>query len=857
MPLTRIGKKKVSPPLSPAGSPSPAPTPTSHKRATSVSMADSSESEYASDDANASEAVSVSEETQKLMEKRKRRQSEKALYMSGSPTKSTVVRDKKRTPVEASPDTQSPKRKIKLKPIDSHSFLVEISSDEEENTTPTPKAKRVLGTPANCKVASTPSRLKPYMSVSGSYRKDQPVLDDDERTVPRTPDPAPPCVTSDDDLPAGILQNTPKPGSLSTEPAEHKQPGQLPVFVQSPSDACFLIVPAKVDLRAEYCPSGFLVDSCPMELGSGAFEYFDEIINRNLDSAVSFKQFQPFASVDAIAVSDVSVDNFRHDVLWEGSHKPVVFSMLSSVHASNIIQPLQLKNYKIKGLTVVPYGDSWHGFEAFLGGLYGPGEMQGPFEYGCLLKLTSRREGGYGGTSSLVPSTPTTTPRKNLKAFASSRTKTSTLWFDRKQPSCMNFTDDIPIYDASKHPFLFQRDDFASMQGLPCYQKYGVRSPCDLPHQALVSVFFTLNTYAKDYNSSASITPQNGTGGPDAPSAAVVPTYRNSLLPPSSNSSIASRLWPPSPSTSLCLNCSILPLQEVSATHSCPKSWYISQPLVGSLAPVPLDDNLALAPVDVDVYLPAFSAATHSCPKSWYISQPLVGSLAPVPLDDNLALAPVDVDVYLPAFSAATHSCPKSWYISQPLVGSLAPVPLDDNRFLALALVDVNIDLPALSATPCTCPCNSLAPAPLDVNCDDCLPASCAAIYAHPMDLSVLKLGCFAATYARPGNLSNPQQPSRVSSLVPFGIDDVNIFAATRKYPGSLSIFQRLSRFLALAQAQSFIQCPRISPNGRLPNFILKLFFVSSIVRSQLTSLPLKPSIVYCTGMNLLIDCIC
>jgi hypothetical protein len=72
--------------------------------------------------------------------------------------------------------------------------------------------------------------------------------------------------------------------------------------------------------------------------------------------------------------------------------------MLGSVHASNVIQPLQLKNYKIKSLTVIPFGESWRKFERFLGGLYGAGgEMLGPFDYGCLLKLTSCREGGYSG----------------------------------------------------------------------------------------------------------------------------------------------------------------------------------------------------------------------------------------------------------------------------------------------------------------------------------------------------------------------------------------------------------------------------------------------------------------------------
>ena len=120
-----------------------------------------------------------------------------------------------------------------------------------------------------------------------------------------------------------------------------------------------------------------------------------------MDAAISFNRLLPFADVGALTAGDVSVDNFRHDVHWAGSNKPVVFTMLASVHASNVIQPLQLKNYKIKSLIVVPFGDSWRKFEKFLGSLYGTGEMQGPFEYGCLLRLTSRREGGFtsGGWS--------------------------------------------------------------------------------------------------------------------------------------------------------------------------------------------------------------------------------------------------------------------------------------------------------------------------------------------------------------------------------------------------------------------------------------------------------------------------
>ena len=127
----------------------------------------------------------------------------------------------------------------------------------------------------------------------------------------------------------------------------------------------------------------------------------------------------------------------------------------------------------------------------------------------------------------VTPSTPAATPQKNVKAFASSRAASSTLWFERKQSLCLSFTNDgkfflnlrlctahpwkVPIYDASDRPFLFRRDDFAFMQGLPRYKKYGVRSWSDLPHQSLVSVF-TLNTYPKDYSSSSGA--DTGTSAP-------------------------------------------------------------------------------------------------------------------------------------------------------------------------------------------------------------------------------------------------------------------------------------------------------------------------------------------------------
>jgi len=53
----------------------------------------------------------------------------------------------------------------------------------------------------------------------------------------------------------------------------------------------------------------------------------------------------------------------------------------------------------------------------------------------------------------------------------------------------------VPIYDACTHPFMFSREDFVGLTSLPRFKKYGDPKHADLPPNALVTVFFTLNTY--------------------------------------------------------------------------------------------------------------------------------------------------------------------------------------------------------------------------------------------------------------------------------------------------------------------------------------------------------------------------
>jgi hypothetical protein len=70
----------------------------------------------------------------------------------------------------------------------------------------------------------------------------------------------------------------------------------------------------------------------------------------------------------------------------------------------------------------------------------------------------------------------------------------------------------VPIYDASNTPFLFQREDFVNMPNLPLYRSRG--RPSDLPVDSLVSVFFSMSSYAKKTGSGAAGTSKATSGSP-------------------------------------------------------------------------------------------------------------------------------------------------------------------------------------------------------------------------------------------------------------------------------------------------------------------------------------------------------
>ena len=53
----------------------------------------------------------------------------------------------------------------------------------------------------------------------------------------------------------------------------------------------------------------------------------------------------------------------------------------------------------------------------------------------------------------------------------------------------------VPIYDARSLPFSYLKEDFIRLPSLPLYKKHGDRKQADLPPNALVTVFFSLNAY--------------------------------------------------------------------------------------------------------------------------------------------------------------------------------------------------------------------------------------------------------------------------------------------------------------------------------------------------------------------------
>ena len=114
---------------------------------------------------------------------------------------------------------------------------------------------------------------------------------------------------------------------------------------------------------------------------------------RSILSALQFKELRPFVNIKAAPRQEIYMEKFKHHVMWQGQNRSVLFTMIGSVQGCHLVEPTTKGQHICKSITIVPYGKAWRKFYEFLGRLYGQGEMRGPFEYGCLLTFSGRREG--------------------------------------------------------------------------------------------------------------------------------------------------------------------------------------------------------------------------------------------------------------------------------------------------------------------------------------------------------------------------------------------------------------------------------------------------------------------------------
>jgi hypothetical protein len=176
------------------------------------------------------------------------------------------------------------------------------------------------------------------------------------------------------------------------------------------------------------CPAHLLHKSedgiaSPVELVTGAFDLFEGAafeydflsylylstysstlpLYRSITSALKFVELRPFVNVTAVPCARIYAEKFKNHVMWSGQNRSVIFTMLGSVQGCHLVEPTSLGQHICKAITIIPYGEAWRKFQIFMGDLYGQGQMRGPFDYGCLLTLSGRRE-GYSSQGMFSPS---------------------------------------------------------------------------------------------------------------------------------------------------------------------------------------------------------------------------------------------------------------------------------------------------------------------------------------------------------------------------------------------------------------------------------------------------------------------
>ena len=176
-------------------------------------------------------------------------------------------------------------------------------------------------------------------------------------------------------------------------------------------------------------------------------------------AALNFKALLPFVNPSNFPPAELAISDYRN-VIWPGSKDNAVCMMLGAVHSCNIIHYTMAGSNKIRALSLIPSAAAFDNFRHFLWQKYAASDIYGPFDYGCLLTFTSRRE---GLTSSCWLSTlscsscisdffidgssqPQFSPerrKRNMKLFGSLATAPpATFWYEKNFPPFVNYDQD-------------------------------------------------------------------------------------------------------------------------------------------------------------------------------------------------------------------------------------------------------------------------------------------------------------------------------------------------------------------------------------------------------------------------------
>ncbi|KAF8803154.1 hypothetical protein BYT27DRAFT_7260466 [Phlegmacium glaucopus] len=427
-----------------------------------------------------------------------RKPSQKTLYMAGT---SSARREKKESRSQEEPLSDvdiiipSPVKKsvtrLTKKSTNLPAVKLEYDSDIDIHSSPTPVAQPKgknsnqprLATPidissdegdADEHLVETP---KPKQKMQGSSAKYE--------AMPRTPQNSPTCIVKAKD------QET-------VEEAEgHLIPGEENQHV-SAADCICTICPNDSTRGPAYAPSDLRDPDTdkPIFLQPHAFQsMFEEPVLGSLMASVQFDSLYPFVNPSKFSPDGLAISDYKN-ITWPGSKENAVCVMIGAVNSCNIIHPMTAGANRIRALTIIPSIPAYHNFQHFLWKKYSTSILYGPFDCGCLLTFTSRREGLMSSYGSSQPPVISKGRKRNMKAFGSSAAAPpATLWYEKNFPPFIDYDQDIPIYDAQLKPFMFTKADFVALPSLPRYKKAGDPKLADLSPNSLVSVFFTMNTY--------------------------------------------------------------------------------------------------------------------------------------------------------------------------------------------------------------------------------------------------------------------------------------------------------------------------------------------------------------------------